>query len=672
MLIERRTKIKNTNGLHARPATRFAEIANKFNSEIFVKTKNKEEVNGKSIIDLLTLGAKRGTELLITADGEDNEIALDALEGLVNDGFDEDSMETRKGIAVSPGVVIKDAFILESEGYRIPRHLIKEDEIPKEISRLEEATTAAWKEIEKLENRVSENLGSQIASIFATHKLMLQDELLLREFSKKVEEHKFSAEYAVSLVLRVYIKKFETVDDPYLSARVADIYDIEKRLLRNLLGEKREELKNLTKEVVVVAHDLSPSQIASLDTTKVRGFVTDLGSRNSHAAIVARALGIPAVVGLETATVDIFGGDRIIIDGNRGDVIVRPDETTIKEYQLIEKDFHVFEERITSELKDLPAVTLDGREISILGNIEFPRDIIPNLNQGATGIGLYRTEFLFLGSNESPTEEEHFKAYAQAVQELGGKPLIIRTVDLGGDKFFPANSNTELNPFLGCRSIRYCLEHPDIFKTQLRAILRASALGNAKIMFPLISSLQELRKAKDIVKEVMEELNQKGIDFDEKIEIGIMIEVPSAAMVADDLAKEVDFFSIGTNDLIQYTMAVDRGNEKVAHLYSPAHPAILKLLRMTITAAEENNIKIGICGEMGGEVEYTILLLGLGLREFSVAPAMIIPEVKKIIRSVTYERAKEAAETVCSYNDPAKTIEYLRNIVREIIPELIY
>jgi phosphotransferase system enzyme I (PtsI) len=672
MLIERRTKIKNTNGLHARPATRFAEMANKFNSEIFVKTESKEEVNGKSIIDLLTLGARRGTELLITADGEDKEVALDALEGLVNDRFNEDNMETRKGIAVSPGVVIKDAFVLETEGYRIPRHLIKEDEIPKEISRLEEATTAAWKEIEKLEDRVSENLGSQIASIFATHKLMLQDKLLLREFSKKVEEHKFSAEYAVSLVLRVYIKKFESVDDPYLSARVGDIYDIEKRLLRNLLGEKREELKNLTKEVVVVAHDLSPSQIASLDTTKVRGFVTDLGSRNSHAAIVARALGIPAVVGLGTATVDVFGGDRVIIDGNRGDVIVRPDEKTIKEYQLIEKDFHVFEEKLTSELNDLPAVTLDGREILILGNIEFPRDIGPSLNQGATGIGLYRTEFLFLGSNDAPTEEEHYKAYSQSVQELGDKPLIIRTVDLGGDKFFPANSNTELNPFLGCRSIRYCLEHPNVFKSQLRAILRASAFGNVKIMFPLISSLQELRKAKDIVKEVMEELNQKGIDFDKEIEIGIMIEVPSAAVIADDLAKEVDFFSIGTNDLIQYTLAVDRGNEKVAHLYSPAHPAILRLLKMTIKAAEENNIKIGICGEMGGEIEYTILLLGLGLREFSVAPAMIIPEVKKIIRSVTYERAKEVAETVCSNNDPAITIEYLRNIVREIIPELIY
>ena len=672
MLIELRTKIINTNGLHARPATRFAEVANKFNSKIFVRTKNKEEVNGKSIIDLLTLGAKRGTELLITADGEDKEIALDALEGLVNDGFEEDSMKMRKGIAVSPGVVIKDAFVLESEGFRIPRHLIKEDEIPKEIFRLEEATKVAWEEIEKLEDHVSNNLGSEIGSIFATHKLMLQDKLLLSEFSKKVEEHKFSAEYAVTLVLRVYIKKFESVDDPYLAARVGDIYDIEKRLLRNLLGEKREELNNLTKEVVVVAHDLSPSQIASLDTTKVRGFVTDLGSRNSHAAIVARALGIPAVVGLETATVDVFGGDRVIIDGNRGNVIVGPDEETIKEYQLIEKDFHVFEEKLTSELKDLPAVTLDGREIMILGNIEFPRDISPNLNQGAAGIGLYRTEFLFLGSNESPTEEEHFKAYSQSVQELGDKPLVIRTVDLGGDKFFPANSNTELNPFLGCRSIRYCLEHPNIFKLQLRAILRASALGNAKIMFPLISSLQELLKAKDIVKEVMEELNQEGINFDEKIEIGVMIEVPSAAMVANDLAKEVDFFSIGTNDLIQYTMAVDRGNEKVAHLYSPAHPAILKLLKMTINAAKKNNIKIGICGEMGGEIEYTILLLGLGLREFSVAPAMIIPEVKKIIRSVTYERAKEAAETVCSYDDPAKTIKYLRNIVREIIPELVY
>ncbi len=673
MHIERRTKIINTNGLHARPATRFAEEANKFNSEIFVRTESKEEVNGKSIIDLLTLGAKKGTEIYITADGDDNEKALDVLEGLVNDRFNEDNMETRKGIAVAPGVVIKDAFVMESEGYRIPRHLIKEDEIDKEITRLEEATISAWREIEKLEDSVSKSMGSQIGSIFATHKLMLQDKLLLREFSEKVEQNKFSAEYAVTLVLRVYIKKFESVDDPYLSARVGDIYDIEKRLLRNLLGEKREELKNLTKEVVVVAHDLSPSQVASLDTTKVKGFITDLGSRTSHSAIVARALGIPAVVGLGTATVDVFGGDRVIVDGNRGTVIIRPDEETVEEYQSIEKDFHVFEEKLSSEFKDLPAVTLDGREISILGNIEFPRDIGPSLNQGATGIGLYRTEFLYLGSNDAPTEDEHFNAYSQSIEKLGkDKPIIIRTVDLGGDKLFTANNEVELNPFLGCRSIRYCLENPDIFKLQLKAILRASALGKVKILLPLISSLQELRKAKDIVKEVMEDMGQNGIDFDENIEIGVMIEVPSAALIADDLAKEADFFSIGTNDLIQYTLAVDRSNDKVAQLYSPAHPAILRLLKMTIQAAEENNIKIGMCGEMGGEIEYTILLLGLGLREFSVAPAIIIPEVKKIIRSVSYERAKEVAKTVCSYNDPAKTVEYLRNIAREIIPELIY
>jgi phosphotransferase system enzyme I (PtsI) len=673
MHIERRTKIINTNGLHARPATRFAEVANKFNSEIYVRTESKEEVNGKSIIDLLTLGAKKGTEIFITAEGEDNEKALDVLEGLVNDRFNEDDMETRKGIAVAPGVVIKDAFVMESEGYRIPRHLIKDNEIDKELARLEEATTSAWKEIEKLENSVSKSMGSQIGSIFATHKLMLQDKLLLREFSEKVEQNKFSAEYAVTLVLRVYIKKFESVDDAYLSARVGDIYDIEKRLLRNLLGEKREELNNLTEEVIVVAHDLSPSQIASLDTTKVKGFITDIGSRSSHSAIVARALGIPAVVGLGTATVDVFGGDRVIVDGNRGTVIIRPDEDTIEEYQSIEKDFHVFEEKLSSELKDLPAVTLDGREISILGNIEFPRDIVPSLNQGATGIGLYRTEFLYLGSKDTPTEDEHFNAYSQSIEKLGkDKPIVIRTVDLGGDKFFAANNEAELNPFLGCRSIRYCLKNPDVFKSQLRAILRASALGKVKILFPLISSLQELRKAKDIVKEVMEDMSQNGIDFDEKIEIGIMIEVPSAVLIADDLAKEADFFSIGTNDLIQYTLAVDRSNDKVAKLYSPAHPAILRLLKMAIQAAESNNIKIGICGEMGGEIEYTILLLGLGLREFSVAPAIIIPEVKKIIRSVSYERAKEVAETVCSYNDPAKTVEYLRNIAREIIPELIY
>ncbi len=668
--MERRIKIVNSNGLHARPATLFVEMANKFSSEIFVGAENKEKVNGKSIIDLLTLGAKRGTEILITAEGKDEEEALDKLEGLIRDGFNEEGMETRKGIAVAPGMVIREAFVLESEGYRIPRHIIKKNEVSKELARLEDAITFAKKEIEELEGIVSKKLGTQIGTIFATHKLMLQDENLKKGFTEKIEKNKFSAEYAVSLALRVYVRKFQDVDDPYLAARVGDIFDIEKRLLRNLLGEKREELKNLTEEVVVVAHDLSPSQIASLDTTKVKGFITDIGGRTSHSAIVARALGIPAVVGLGTATVDVFGGDRIIIDGNRGVVIIRPDKKTLDEYVTTERSFHVFEEKLTSELRDLPAITLDGREVTILGNIEFPREIGASLSHGAAGIGLYRTEFLYLNSDNVPTEEDHFNAYTQSTHELGDKPLIIRTLDLGGDKIFQTDGNNEVNPFLGCRSIRYCLENVDVFKSQLRAILRASAFGNVKILFPLISSLQELQKAKDIAKEVMDELNHKGIDFDENIAFGIMIEVPSAAMLADVLSEEVDFFSLGTNDLIQYTLAIDRNNEKVARLYSPAHPAILRLIKMSIKAAEENNIKIGICGEMGGEIEYTILLLGLGLREFSVAPAMIIPEVKKIVRSVTFERAKEVSETVCSFSDPIKTSKYLRNIAKEIMPEI--
>ncbi|MCP5002607.1 MAG: phosphoenolpyruvate--protein phosphotransferase [Planctomycetes bacterium] len=670
IFLERRIKILNVNGLHARPATRFAEIANKFSSEIFVSAKDREKVDGKSIMDLLTLGAKRGTELIVSAEGVDNDAALDALEGLVSDRFCEDMMEIRNGIAVAPGVVIKEAFLLESEGFRIPRHLIKEDEVPHDLARLEVAIKSAMDEINEMECNISKRLGPQIGTIFATHRLILEDNKLRSEFAEKIRKNNFSAEYAVSLSLRVYVRKFQDIDDSYLSARVGDIFDIEKRLLKNLLGEEREELENLTREVIVVAHDLSPSQTASLDTSKVKGFVTDLGGRTSHSAIVARALGIPAVVGLGTATVEVFGGDLIVLDGNRGVVIIRPDEKTLNEYVSIEKKFHIFEEKLVSELKDLPSVTPDGRDIEILGNIDFPREIGASLSHGASGIGLYRTEFLYLGSKSVPTEEEHYVAYTKSVEELKGKPITIRTVDLGGDKIFPLDTNKEANPFLGCRSIRYCLDHLSLFKLQLRAILRASATGKVKILLPLISTIQELRKAKEVVREVMDGLRSEGIAFDETIEIGIMIEVPSAVMLADIFAKEADFFSIGTNDLIQYTLAIDRNNEKVAHLFSPAHPAIVRSLKHVIKVADDHNIKVGICGEMGGEIEYTILLLGLGLREFSVAPAMVIPEVKKIIRSVTFERAKEVADTVCSFDDADKTSKYLRNIAREIIPEI--
>ncbi len=667
-LLERKLKISNSNGMHARPATKFAEIANKYTSEIRIKTKNKE-VDGKSIIELLTLGAENGTEIVICAKGTDAAEALDALEGLVKSKFEEEFMEIRKGIAVSPGVVICGAFMFESEGYRIPRHIIRKDEVEAEIHRLEKAIEDSKKEIHDLEQKVSENMSSEIGSIFGTHRMVLQDVRLKNEIVDKIKKANFTPEFAVSLALRVYIRKFQDIRDTYLAERVSDIFDIERRLLKNLLGEKREELKNLAEEVILVAHDLTPSQTASLDTEKVKGFATDVGGRTSHTAIVARALGIPAVVGLGTITADVFGGDMIIVDGNNGVVIVRPDNETLAAYQTRVKSIHVFEEKLATELKDQPSTTGDGKHISIFGNIEFPKEININVRYGAEGIGLYRTEFLYLGAPKPPTEEEHLEAYTTVVRELQDKPIIIRTLDLGADKFDYLDDRKEGNPFLGCRSIRYCFENPSIFKIQLRAILRASALGNVKILFPLISSLQELQRAKQMVWETMEELEKEKIAFNKNIDMGVMLEVPSAVIIADLLAKECDFFSIGTNDLIQYSLAVDRNNERVAYLYCPVHPAILRLLKTAIKAATDNNIPIGICGQMGSEIEYTAPLIGMGLTEFSVAPATIIPEIKKIVRSITFQKAKEIAETACQFEDPEKTIHYLRNIAIDILPE---
>ncbi len=668
-LLERKAKISNSNGMHARPATKFAEIANKYTSEIRLKAKNKE-VDGKSIIELLTLGAENGTEIVICAKGTDAAEALDALEGLVKSKFEEEFMEIRKGIAVSPGVVIRNAFMFESEGYRIPRHIIRKDEVEDEVHRLEKAIEDSKREIHDLEQKVSENMSSEIGSIFGTHRMVLQDARLKNEILDKIRKANFTPEFAVSLALRVYIRKFQDIHDSYLAERVSDIFDIERRLLKNLLGEKREELKNLAEEVILVAHDLTPSQTASLDTGKVKGFATDVGGRTSHTAIVARALGIPAVVGLGTITSDVFGGDTVIIDGNSGIVIVRPDNETLAAYQTRVKSIHVFEEKLATELKDQPSTTADGKHISIFGNIEFPKEININVRYGAEGIGLYRTEFLYLGAPKPPTEEEHLEAYTTVVRELKDRPVIIRTLDLGADKFDYLDDRKEGNPFLGCRSIRYCFENPSIFKIQLRAILRASALGNVKILFPLISSLQELQRAKQMVWETMEELDKEQVVFNKNIDMGVMLEVPSAVIIADILAKECDFFSIGTNDLIQYSLAVDRNNERVAYLYCPVHPAILRLLKVAIKAAADNNIPIGICGQMGSEIEYTAPLIGMGLTEFSVAPATIIPEIKKIVRSITFQKAREIAETACQFEDPEKTIRYLRNIAFDILPEV--
>jgi phosphotransferase system enzyme I (PtsI) len=457
--------------------------------------------------------------------------------------------------------------------------------------------------------------------------------------------------------------------DPYLKDRVKDIYDIEKRVLRHLIGQKHQDLAHLTQPVVVIAHDLLPSQTAALDRQHVVGFATDVGGRTSHTAIVARAMGIPAVVGLGNLTAEVNSGDTVIIDGGRGVVIINPDEEQRREHELAGRRIIDFDERLLRELRDVAAETRDGHVVSLQANIENPEQIDDALMQGAHGVGLYRTEFLYLTGDHEPSEEDHYDAYADALRRLKGKPLIIRTLDLGADKYTQSKAQSpERNPFLGDRSIRMCLHDIPMFKRQLRAIMRASVLGDVRIMFPMICTLMELRQARMILNDVLEELEDDGVGFRRDIPVGMMIEVPSAALMATTFAKEVNFFSIGTNDLIQYTLAVDRTNERVAGLFCPAHPAVLMLVRDVIRAGTRNGIGVSVCGEMAGDPMYTLLLLGLGLNTFSMN-GPDVPEVKKVIRSTTMEHARHVARRVMSFDSERQVMHFLREETRKIIPE---
>src|SRR5438270_2884395 len=468
--------------------------------------------------------------------------------------------------------------------------------------------------------------------------------------------------------MRKYAAAFLAMSDKYMSDRVKDIYDVERRVLHHLIGQKHQDLSHLTQDVIVIAHDLLPSQTAARGRVHVRGCATDVGGRTSHTAIVARAMGIPAVVGLGGITSEVSGGDTVIIDGNRGVVIVNPDAEQLAEHaeyheKLVKLDLEL------RELAHLPAETMDGHVVSLQANIEAPADVNDALGKGAQGIGLYRTEFLYLTRETEPTEEEHYQAYADALDRAGGRPLVIRTLDLGADKYTQAQlANPERNPFLGDRSIRMCLHDIPMFKRQLRAIMRASTHGDLRIMFPMISTLMELRQAKMVLNDVMEELEDEGIEFRREIPVGMMMEVRSAALMASEFAKEVNFFSIGTNDLVQYTLAVDRTNERVAGLFCPAHPSVLRLIRDVIRAGRRNSISVSMCGEMAGHPLYTLLLLGLGLNIFSMN-GPDIPEVKKIIRSTTLEHAKQVARRVMSFDSERQVMHFLREETRKIIPE---
>src|SRR4051812_49309969 len=577
-------------------------------------------------------------------------------------------MEIKKGIGVSPGVVISTAVVLDAEDLLIPARHVDPSQIPTEFDRMGKAIAESFVELPRLRDDVAGKHGKEIGGIFDFHLGILRDRTLQAQIQKEIKENNVTAEYAVSVVMRGYANKFLAMTDRYLSERVKDIHDIEKSVLRHLIGQKRQDLLHLEQEVVVIAHDLLPSQTAALDKLRVKGFATDVGGRTSHTAIVARAMGIPAVVGLGNITAEVSGGDVVIIDGLRGVVIVNPDAEQLAEHREAGRKFFDQEQKL-AELRTLPAETRDAHTVSVLANIEFPQDVDGALQSGAEGIGLYRTEFLYLASEREPTEEEHYEAYADALRRLSGKPLVIRTLDLGADKYTQAKAqNPERNPFLGDRSIRMCLHDIPMFKRQLRAIMRASTQGDVRIMFPMICTLMELRQAKMVLNDVLEELEDEGIPFRRDIPIGMMVEVPSVAIMPDQFAKEVNFFSIGTNDLIQYTLAVDRTNERVAGLFCPAHPAVLKLVRDVIRSGARNGISVSVCGEMAGDPLYTLLLLGLGLNIFSMN-GPDVPEVKKIIRSTTVEHARQIARRVMSFDSERQVMHFLREETRKITPE---
>jgi len=578
-------------------------------------------------------------------------------------------MQVLQGIAVSPGVAIGEAFVLDNEGFRIPRHFVARDCVDDELARLGDAIAGVSGELHASRDAISRELGAQYGAIFDAHEQLLHDPRLRGEIDALIRERHYSPEYAVSKTLRKFAKVFQELGDPHLSQRASDLFDLEKRLLRKLLGIQRQELAHLVSPVVVLAHDLTPGETAALDPRYVLGFATESGGAGGHTAIVAKGRDLPAVVGVGNFLRDISGGDQVIVDGDHGQVILQPDEATLERYRgiAVRRQTHAVRLR---ELKDLPAMTLDGQTlVNVLANIEFPSETQLCLDMGADGIGLYRTEFLYLASQTVPNEEDHYEAYARVVEAMFPRPVIIRTLDLGADKI-PTSmmEEAEPNPFLGLRSIRLMLRNLPLFRTQLRAILRASVLGSVRIMFPLVTTLQEMRQARMVLNDVIEDLADEGVPVAERIPVGMMVETPSAIMLIEKFLEEVDFISVGTNDLIQYALAVDRSNRNVADLYQCGDPAVLRLLDMALRASIAADVPASVCGQMSAIPHYTMLLLGLGLRSLSVPPSNV-PQIKQICRSVKIEDCQNVARRALTMDSAREIDTYLREELRRAAPE---
>lgn len=577
-------------------------------------------------------------------------------------------MEILRGIAVSPGIAIAEAIVLDAEDYRIPERTVAPEGIERQTEILASAFAASVEELTQQRDGWFSELGQQTADIFNWHVGVLSTPQLQTQIRELIENSRFSAAYATSLAMRRFQRRFQKMDDPVLAERVRDVRDIERRLLRHILGENREDLAHLSRPVVLITHELTPSFAATLSASKVVGVATDVGGPASHTSILLRAMGLPSVVGVTDLSSHVSGGDMIIVDGVNDLVIIAPDAATLMQYRDQQKRYRKIRQELTG-LRDLPAESHDGVEFKLLANVEFPQEAQHCLDEGGDGIGLYRTEFLYLQDKGDPSEDQQYEAYREVIRAMSGRPVTIRTFDLGADKYTQEKSvDREPNPMLGLRSIRYSLQRLDMFKIQLRAVLRAATEGEVRLMFPLIISLMEFRQAKMVLHDAMEDLEDEGIPFNHDIEVGIMVETPAAAIQCRDFVREVGFVSIGTNDLVQYLLAVDRGNERVSRFYSSAHPAVLRVIHEVIKTCRKAGVSCSLCGEMAGQPLYTMLLAGLGLRQFSMGPHDI-PEVKKLLRMCKIKQMERVAKRALSFETERQVVNYLRAQTRKLLPD---